>query len=406
MPRTPGAVVAVCLMTLVSGGRVNVRGDQRQAEPPPEIAAVMRQAYHAVYSLDELEALAAARRSVALGPEDPATHRTLASILWLAILYHRGAVVSDAYLTGRLKSPSGLPKPPPELDAEFRHEVSAAIDLAEARLRRNPEDVQAHFDAGAGYALEAAYTATIEGRLLGAMREAKRAYDLQEYVLEHAPARTEAGLVVGTYRYLVSTLSLPARWMAYVVGFGGGKERGISLIEEAAEADETHVDATVALLLVYNRERRYGDAVRLARELEREFPKNRLFVLEEGAAATRAGRPTEAEAALSRGLAAYNRDERPKFPGERAVWLYKRAVARLALHRLPEAQADLDTALEERPDDWTRGRIQLELGRLADLEGRRPDALSAYRQAERLCAARNDASCARDAGQLVRQPFK
>ena len=299
-----------------------------------------------------------------------------------------------------------LPKPPQALDTEFNREMTAAIDLAEARLKVNPRDVQAHFDAGTAYAIQASYTATVEGRVLGAMRMAKRAYDHQEYVLEHAPARAEAGLVVGTYRYLVSTLSLPARWMAYVVGFGGGKEKGISLIEAATTADETHVDAKVALLLIYNRERRFGDAVRLARELEQEFPKNRLFALEEGSAATRGGRPADGEAALSRGLAAYDRDTRPKFPGERAIWLYKRAVARVALRRLPEAQADLDAALQSQPNDWTKGRLKLESGRLADLRGRRPEALSAYREAERLCTKLDDTACAQDAERLARQPFK
>jgi hypothetical protein len=413
MPQLLAAAIAIVILLAAPDGgslliaRSHELGRGHPTPSAPDVTAVIKEAFHAAYSLDEPEALAAARRSVAMGPNEPAAHRALASILWLAILYKRGAVVTDAYLAaGSLKDQVNLPKPPQALDTEFNREMTAAIDLAEARLKVNPRDVQAHFDAGTAYAIQASYTATVEGRVLGAMRMAKRAYDHQEYVLEHAPARAEAGLVVGTYRYLVSTLSLPARWMAYVVGFGGGKEKGISLIEAATTADQTHVDAKLALLLIYNRERRFGDAVRLARELEQEFPKNRLFALEEGSAATRGGRPADGEAALSRGLAAYDRDTRPKFPGERAVWLYKRAVARVALRRLPEAQADLDAALQSQPNDWTKGRLKLESGRLADLRGRRPEALSAYREAERLCTKLDDRACAQDAERLARQPFK
>jgi hypothetical protein len=45
-------------------------------------------------------------------------------------------------------------------------------------------------------------------------------------VLSLDPSRKDAGLVVGTYRYVVSTLSLPVRMVAYVAGFGGGRDRG------------------------------------------------------------------------------------------------------------------------------------------------------------------------------------
>jgi tetratricopeptide (TPR) repeat protein len=398
--------LAIILIGSLGSARSNAQSTDRLRPAPASLETVIDEAFRAAYNLDEPEAFDAARRAVKMAPGEPASHRALASILWLAIMYHRGSVFTDNLVSGALKNQTGLPKPPPQMAGEFARELQMAIDLAEARLRRNPKDVQAHFDAGAAYALQASYAGMVDGQLLGAMRIAKRAYDAQEYVLDHAPHRVEAGLVVGTYRYLVATLSLPARWMAYIVGFGGGKERGISMVETSMQAPETRLDSRVALLLIYNREKRYDDAVRLSRELQREFPRNRLFVLEEGSAATRAGRPAEAEAALTRGLAAYDRETRPKVDGERAVWLYKRAVARIGLRHLAEAEADLAAALAERPADWTRGRIQLEVGRVADLRGRRADAVAAYRQANRVCEARNDEVCANEAERLIRRPFK
>jgi tetratricopeptide (TPR) repeat protein len=410
------AVAALLLLTPPAGvdavGRADAarfsQGDRASPGPGAEAQAseLIGQAFRAAYNLDESEALALARRSVAVAPDEPEAHRALASILWLAVLFRRGAVVSDTYLTGSLKDQLNVPKPPAALDAEFQRELASAIALAEARLRADPRSVEAHFDAGTAYALQATYTATVEGRVLGALRLAKRAYDAQEFVLNQAPDRLEAGLVVGTYRYMISLLSLPVRMMAYVVGFGGGKERGIAMIEAATGVEKTRVDAKMALILIYNRERRYDDAARLARELEEEFPKNRLLVLEQGSAATRAGRHAEAEATLTRGLAAHDGDARAKIPGERALWLYKRAVARVGLRRLPEARADLDAALEHEPIDWTRGRIQLEAGRLADLDGRRPEALTAYQQARRLCASANDSVCVSDATRLLQRPFR
>ena len=81
-------------------------------------------------------------------------------------------------------------------------------------------------------------------------------------MLQLDPSRKDAGLIVGTYRYIVSTLSTPLRMMAYVAGFGGGRERGIQMLQETAAAGgENRTDAMFALVLVYNRERRYDDAL-------------------------------------------------------------------------------------------------------------------------------------------------
>ena len=194
-------------------------------------------------------------------------------------------------------------------------------------------------------------SATVEGRVLGAFRSARRAYDAHEQVLELDPARKDAGLVVGTYRYIVSAMSLPVRMMAYVAGFGGDKERGLRMIEEAAASrTEASADARFALVLLYNRESRYADALRVLGELQRAFPRNRILWLEAGATALRAGRAAEAEQFLSEGLKRLASDSRPRMFGEEALWLQKRGAARVALNRLDEAAADLARGADARSE--------------------------------------------------------
>ena len=380
----------------------------RQAKPPndAEITDVIDRAFVSVYNLDHAEALALARRSVALGPGEARTHRALASIVWLQVLFLRGAIMTDHYLSGRVNQTVSMPKPPAELESEFKREVMKAIELAEIRLGRNANEVPARFDQGSAYGLLASYQASVEGSVMTGFRTAKRAFDALEDVLNRDPRRIEAGLVVGTYRYVVATLSPPARMLAYVAGFGGGKERGIAMIETAQQAPDSHVDARVALLIIYSREGRHVDALRIARELEAEFPKNRLFTLEAGSAALRAGRAAEAEVTFLKGFAFFEKDTRMKFPGERAFWLFKRGSARLALNHLPLARADFESALQNQPLDWVRGRIQLQLGKVADLTGRRNDALAAYRVAQSICASRNDPACAEEAARFLKKPFK
>ena len=408
MSVTRRLVCAGLVATTIATGGASRAASPRQtpaAIGPAPAAALIDRAYTAAYNLDHDEAVALARQAIALNPGDPNAHRALAAILMLNILFRRGAVTVDHFMGGVAKSLGTLPKPPPELDAEFHRELDTAIRLAEAKLAASPKDIDASHGLGSAFGLQASYAAAVEGSVLSAFKSARRAYDVEEDVLERDPKRAEAAIVVGTYRYIVSTLAMPSRWMAYMVGFGGGKEKGIALVETALKDREAHVDASAALILIYTREGRHDDALGLLRELEKEYPRNRLFVLERGGAAIRAGHAAEADAALTQGLSQFERDTRPKIPGERAFWLYKRGMARVLLKRVPDAEADLRAALENQPVEWVRGRIHLELGKVADLQGKRAVALGEYRQARTIADANDDAIAEAAASRFERRPY-
>ena len=163
-----------------------------------------------IYEHQHDEAIKLLRQAVALAPDQSATHRSLASALWLKMLFARGAVTVDHYLGSFNRARVDLTKPPPELVTEFQTSITKAISLSESRRRRAvPRTPQAHYDLGAAIGLHASYIASIEGQLLAGFRAASRAYDEHEQVLELDPSRKDAGLTVGTYRYVVSTLSVP-----------------------------------------------------------------------------------------------------------------------------------------------------------------------------------------------------
>jgi tetratricopeptide (TPR) repeat protein len=372
-----------------------------------ETAAVLsRRAYQASYNLDYEPAIALARQAVAAAPDDSDAHRTLATTLWLQIIFVRGDVTIDPYLNGVLHEQALLSPLPSGLDAECRQETARAIDLAVAWAAREPQALDARYELGAAYALRASYIASVTGNTSSAFGAARHAYEAEASVFEHDPSRSGAAVIVGLYRYIISTLALPSRLFAYVAGFSGDKAKGISILESAAaQGDDSHVEASVALLLIYAREGRHGDAVRVATRLETEFPRNRLFTLEAGSAAVRAGRGAEADAILSRGLAALATDTRPRFPNERALWLLKRGMARTEMDRLADARMDLGAGEAEAPSGWIGGRIHLALGRVDDLSGRRSDAVAEYGQSRRLCEAAHDSACVDSANHLLDKPF-
>jgi tetratricopeptide (TPR) repeat protein len=409
--RPPQSLAAMAFgLALVAGpdpSRIQAAGAYQAA------ADLRKTALELAYNLDHDQAVELLRRAIKAAPDDPAPHRSLAAEQEVQPQHRRGAVTVDHYLGSFSHANVDLGKPPPEIDREFRAQVDEAVALAEKRVAAAPNDPQAHYDLGAALGLRASYTATVEGRMMAGFRAARQCYDEHEKVLSLAPWRKDAGLVVGTYRYVISTLSLPMRMMAYVAGFGGGRERGIQMLEETAAAkvltggghsidNDARPDALFALILVYNRERRYDDGLRVLQELRRMYPRNRLVLLELGSTALRGGRARLADDLLTEGLAALAKDSRPRIPGEEGLWHYKRGAARAAVGDADGAAADLQIAIQPSSREWVSGRARVELGRLALKRGDRPAAATYARDGQASCERGNDPVCVDDAKALLR----
>ena len=379
-------VVAGLLSCQAAAAAANQRSDVLRAE-----------ASRHIYNLDRDEGIAIFRQAIAADPLDAAAYRGLATGLWLSITLRRGNMTVDDYL-GRVSKPSTIQTPPPpELTAAFKAALDQAMVLARKRLDKSPNDADAHFQLGAAVGLRASYAATVDGTAMSALRAAREAYDQHEQVLALDPRRKDAGLIVGTYRYLVAALSLPVRWMAYVVGFGGGKERGVAMIEEAAAyPGDNQDDAKFALILIYNRERQYDNALKTLASLRERYPRNRLVWLETGATLIRAGRPADADRFLNEGLARMGGDRRERMFGEEALWYYKRGLARSALGRVADAEADLRKSLSAEGRKWVHGRTHLELGKLA-AKNNRAAARGEFQTAVNLCESDNDPGAAVEA---------
>jgi tetratricopeptide (TPR) repeat protein len=367
LSRVAGAAACAALLTSTPA----------PAAANPASEALRAKASSHLYNLEHAAALAAFREAVAADPQDAAAYRGLATSLWLSITITRGNMTVDDYLGRPTKPNPSLPPPPADTAAAYRAAIEKAIELARQRIVANPKDADAHYQLGAAVGLRASYTATVEGSLTGAFRAAREAYDEHETVLSLEPRRKDAGLIVGTYRYIVATLALPLRWMAYVAGFGGGKDKGLHLVEEAAGySGENQIDARFALVLLYNREKRYDDALAQLRQLQRQFPSNRLVWLEIGSTSLRAGRLADAERILDEGLARFADDRRPRMFGELALWHLKRGTARAWNGKTREAAADLRETLTLEGRKWVHARAHLELGRAAAKSGNQSAALA------------------------------
>jgi tetratricopeptide (TPR) repeat protein len=358
------------------------------------------------YNLDHADALAAFEEAKAADPRNPTAYRLAAATAWITVLFEQGAITVDDYL-GQARANLQRSTPNAALDAAFHRSLNQALAMSEQQLVEKPSDADAHYQVGAAFGFLASYTATVEGRVLGSLGPARRAYREHERVLELDPRRKDAGLIVGMYRYAVASMPAPLRLFAHLAGFGGGRERGLRLVEEAAGyPSDVQSNAMFTLVLMYNREARYGDALRVIGELQQRYPRNRLLWLEAGNTALRAGRPAEARVALEAGLARLSRDTRPRAAGEEARWRYAYGATLVALKDAVPAERELRSALAGASRDWVRGRTRKELGKLADLAGDRARALEEYREADRLCRLDRDSDCSSEVKNLMATRYR
>ena len=358
------------------------------------------------YNLDYPEALAAFRLAISDDPDDSRAYTLAAATAWTALLFEQGAVTVDDYL-GQARADLARVAPSTALDRAFHTDLDRAQALAEADLRAHPNDADAHFRVGSAYGFRASYIATVEGHVVGSLGPGRRAYREHQRVLELDPTRKDAGLIVGLYRYTVASLPAPLRLVAKIVGFDGDRAQGLKLVEDAAHyPSDSQPNALFTLLVIYNRESRWDDALAVVADLQRRFPRNRLLWLEAGSTALRAGRPAVARTAFETGLSMLAGDRRPRAVGEESRWRYAYGATLVALRDVVPAERELRAALPLAVRDWVRGRIHRELGKLADLAGERSRARDEYRLASRLCRQGHDDGCGDEADALIKRAYR
>jgi tetratricopeptide (TPR) repeat protein len=314
------------------------------AEPAPvagvtggDAATLRARGLEAGFNLDYDDALGHFQAAIAADPTHPAAYRLAGAVYWVRALWRQGTFTVDDYF-GTVNGDLKRPAPSPELAAGFRRYADEAIARAEALVRARPNDAEAHFQLGAAYGLVTSYQQTIEGRIAAGLKTGRRAYKAQDRALALDPARVEPKLQLGIYRYGVSTLALPLRMLAGLAGIGGGRERGIALVEAAAAVpNQQQSNARFTLVAIYSREQRYDDALRMIGGLQQQYPRNRLLWFEAASAALRAGRPAEARRWLDEGLAKLAHDPRPKAAGEDVRWKRLQSQVTAALSTAPKA---------------------------------------------------------------------
>lgn len=294
-------------------------GQTSGAPLPPTLGASVRPAdplngpaFDSFYNMDYDRAVQDFQKVLTRHPDDPfAVNHLLTSIMFRE-LYRMGALNTADYSNDSFV---GVPHRPadPKVKEQIRSLVSRAEKVEEARLKSNPNDVDALFARGNTRAQFSTYTALVERAWFSALRNAVGARHDHERVLELAPDYTEAKLVVGVHNYVMGSLPWGVKVAVSLVGLSGSKDKGIQYLYDVSRSNtETSIDAKIALLLFLRREHRYSEALPLLRGLIQQYPGNVLLALEEGTLLRNLNQSQEAAAAYRKVWAA-GRDG--KYPG-------------------------------------------------------------------------------------------
>src|SRR5437762_7700775 len=215
--------------------------------------------------------------------DNPDYWNALASSIWLRITYEQQKLNIESFSGPSLGTKESRDAVNPTDEKRLRDIVATAIAKADLLLKKNPNDVRALYAKGISNATLASFEAMAKRSFVSAGGKAKIARDLHQQVLDLDPAYDDARMAIGAYNYVVAVVPGFVRFLLWPLGIRtAGKDVGIQQIETAAaKGKSTATDARMLLVVVYNREKRYDQALRLATELHAQYPRNFLFELAE-----------------------------------------------------------------------------------------------------------------------------
>ncbi len=353
------------------------------------------------YNLEYDAAIQDFEQALQAHPNDPFAVNHLIEALLFRELHREGALDAQLYMGKEFLRVKKV-EISPEVTARIHQLIQQASALAEAELKENPNNVDALYALGVTHGLKATYTALIEKAWFKALRNGLDAYKDHKRILQINPNYADAKLVVGIYNYIVGSLPWVVKMAAFLVAIHGSKSKGLELIREAADGGgEASVDAKTTLALFLAREKRYDEAMPLARELSQAFPRNFLYALAAADLTKDAGELPAAAQAYEKLLA---ESEQGMFQNEHVEFAAFNLGRTLEQEKnyLGAAEAYAQVASFPQAHPVEAQRANLAAGKMYDLAGKRALAVAKY---QLVLAGDPDSPEARTARSLLRRPY-
>ncbi|HET6843617.1 MAG TPA: hypothetical protein VFK06_18350 [Candidatus Angelobacter sp.] len=255
-------------------------GEQQDHAKPlhvPELEA----GFHLLYQWKTAEAHAQFEAWERTHPEDPLGSASEAAAYLFEECYRQGVLTSEFFLNNNRFMGKVALQPNPEMRAAFFAADKRAQDLAQLRLKTNPQDTNALFAMTLSLGMQADYASIIDKHQVESLKMIGDADKYAKQLLVIAPEGTDAYLTLGMANYIIGSLPGYKKFFLGLAGFHGDKQTGIQQLEMAAtNGHYLRPFAKIMLALAALREKKPDVARVQFSELVAEFPENPLFARE------------------------------------------------------------------------------------------------------------------------------
>src|SRR5580692_2819074 len=196
-------------------------------ETPTEVLHVpeLETGFRLLYELKPVEARAQFETWQKAHPQDPLGYASEAASYLFEECYRQGVLTSDFFLDNK-RFLGDIPlKPDPQLRAAFFASDKQTQDLAQLRLKTNPDDPNALFAMSLSLGMQADYASLIDKRQLDSLKKIREADTYSKKLLKVAPDAADAYLGLGTANYIIGSLPGPKKFVLGFAGIHGDKNK-------------------------------------------------------------------------------------------------------------------------------------------------------------------------------------
>jgi len=358
------------------------------------------------YNLEYDEAIAVFDKAIAQNPSNPDLHNHMAQSLIFREMFRDGALESELVSGNNSFLRRAKLNPSPETEKRILDEITKAMTLAEAQLKKSPNDTAAMYAAGIAYGLRSNYFWVVKKAWHDALRDATAARKLHNRITELEPNNVDARLVQGLHDYVVGSLPWGYKMLGFMVGIKGDKEKGIRTVQDVARNGRLNrVDAEIFLCALYRRENQAKLAVPLVQELIRRYPRNYLLRLELGQMYSTSGDGVHGLQAVDE-VARLKAAQTPGF--DRLPWekiYFQQGSIQFWYNDLDRSLENMKKVTAKADDvDLNTGVLAyLRMGQIYDMKHRRAEALAAYKKA---IAYAPQADAAQESRKYLSTPYR
>ncbi len=165
----------------------------------------------------------------------------------------------------------------PAAAKEFYQKSEKAIQVGLKHLKKEPSDTSVVLLLSGLYGYRSLAAAN-EKEYKIALQSGIKGFSFTRHLLMMDDNNPNALIGKGIFHYMIGSTPVELRWMTNLVGFSGSVKMGLAELTKAADSNSyVSTDAMMILCYLYNRDKKYQEALDYAQKLVKRYNDNIIF---------------------------------------------------------------------------------------------------------------------------------